>query len=199
MLPLYQRIWELAKPYYEKGRPMDVNHIIWMMQIVEKICKSEDIDESILMPLAILHDVGYSELTDSAHANYYDTDIRKAHMKAGALIARRILDSVSYPPDKTDRIVQYVAVHDNWAYGEVDMYIQDKLLGTFKDLDYLWLYTAEGCRSIQPILKKNNVEMLAHLHNEQTPIHNKKPFSTEFTRKLRETYLQERIIELVSA
>lgn len=194
---IYKQIWDLAKPYYQKGRPMDLGHIHWMMEQVEIICAKENLDESILMPLAILHDVGYSELKDPVNSNYYDKDIRKAHMQAGATIAQKILDALSYPADKKQKIIHYVSIHDNWAYGEVELYISDKLLGTFKDLDYLWIYTKEGCKSIQKILKKTNLEMLQHLKDEFTPIYNKKPFSTEYTKQLRKTYLKERESNLV--
>jgi hypothetical protein len=53
-----------------------------------------------------------------------------------------------------------------------------------------------GCEVIQKVLKKNNKEMLEHLQNETSPIYGKKPFSTTFTKELRETYLKEREKEL---
>lgn len=193
---LHKQIWELTKPYYLKGRPMDISHIEWMMEQVQKICALENLDETILMPLAILHDVGYATLLNPKTANYYDIDMRKAHMQAGAVIAEHILKSINYPEEKSKQIVRYVSVHDNWAFGEVDMYINNKILGTFKDLDYLWIYTKTGCKAIQKVLKKNNGEMLQHLKNEVSPIHGKKPFSTKYTQQLRETYLKEREKEL---
>jgi len=196
-MDIYQKIWDEAKPYYQKGRPMDVAHVEWMMEQVAEVCKQENLDESILMPLAILHDVGYATLTNPASANYYDADLRKAHMQAGVEIAESILKRVNYPQDKSKIIVEYVRVHDNWAFGEVDMYIEDKLLGTFKDFDYLWIYTKIGCEAIQKVLKKNNKEMLEHLRNEPSPIHGKKPFSTSYTKELRVNYLKEREIELL--
>lgn len=196
MNPLYEKIWYKAKTYYLKSRPMDVAHIEWMMKQVEEVCKLENLDETILMPLAILHDVGYATLVNPVTANYYDKDIRRAHMKAGAEIAEQILKSVDYPEDKVKKIVEYVGIHDNWAFGEVDIYLKDRILGTFKDFDYLWIYTKVGCDAIQKVLKKSNLEMLEHLRNEVSPIHGKKPFSTEYTKKLRETYLKEREEEL---
>ena len=189
---IYKKIWNLAKPYYKKGRPMDIAHIEWMIEEVEKICDIENIDKSILMPLAILHDVGYSELKNLIDTNYYNKDIRKAHMQAGALIANKILMDVSYPKEKIKKIVDLVSIHDNWAFGIIDIYINDKLLGTFKDLDYLWTYTKVGFASIRKNLKKNKQEMLTSLQEESTPIYNKKPFSTEYTKQLREKYLNER-------
>jgi hypothetical protein len=28
----YQQIWKLAQPYYKQDRPMDIEHITWMMK-----------------------------------------------------------------------------------------------------------------------------------------------------------------------
>lgn len=194
---LYEKIWNEARPYYEKSRPMDVDHIEWMMKVVDEVCKQENLDETILMPLAILHDVGYETLVNPVTASYYDKDVRRAHMKAGAEIAEQILKSVGYPKDKSKKIIEHVGIHDNWVFGEVEIYTKDKILGTFKDFDYLWIYTKKGCDSIQKVLKKNNLEMLKHLRDETSPIYGKKPFSTLFTQKLRETYLKERESELL--
>lgn len=195
---IYKKIWNEARPHYEKSRPMDINHIEWMMEMVEEVCKKENLDESsLLMPLAILHDVGYAKLINPKTVNYYDKDIRRAHMKAGEEIAGQILKKVGYPKDKSKRIVDYVGVHDNWAFGEIDIYKKDKLFGIFKDLDYLWIYTKIGCEEIKKVLKKNNQEMLEHLKKETSPIHGKKPFSAIFTQELREIYLKEREKELL--
>ena len=57
----YKELWKLAKPYYEKGRPMDIDHVKWMMQDAMLICEKEGIDETLLLPLVILHDTGYSK------------------------------------------------------------------------------------------------------------------------------------------
>ena len=197
MNELYKKIWEKAKTYYEISRPMDVAHIEWMMERVQEVCVIEKIDETILMPLAILHDVGYARILNPKTANYYDTDIRRAHMKAGAEIAAEILKEVEYPSNKSKKIIEYVGIHDNWAFGEVDIYTSDSVLGTFKDFDYLWIYTKVGCTAIQKVLKKNNQEMLAHLRNEISPIHGKKPFSTTYAQKLRQEYLTEREADLL--
>lgn len=192
MKQIYQCIWDLAKPYYLKGRPMDVAHIEWMVEVALRIAQDEGLDESLLLPLVILHDVGYSKVKDVVEADYYQLDVRRFHMDEGAKIARQILKEVDYPEHKIDKVVYYISVHDNWAYGEVDLYMDDPVLGTFKDLDYIWLYTKEGCAGIQPVLKRNDQEMLEYLRNEVSPIGGKKPYSNQSTRKLRESLMQER-------
>lgn len=192
---VYTKIWEAAKPYYERGRPMDVAHIEWFMRVASEICEKEGLDASLLLPLAILHDVGYSEIQNVQKADYYAQNIRLEHMRIGKAIAEKILRSIGYPEDKIATIVEYVGVHDIWAFGEVNRYIQDPILGTFKDLDYLWIYTKDGCDAIQQTLGKNDQEMLEHLKNEPSPIGGKKPFSNESTRALHDTLLRERELE----
>lgn len=188
---IYQDIWKLAKPYYLKGRPMDVDHIAWMMKEVIRLCELDNLDISLLLPLAILHDVGYSALVDPKTANYYDVNTRKFHMEAGKDIAEEILNNVNYPEDKSKKICHYVSIHDNWAFGEVDIYMKDKILGVFKDLDYLWIFYPKGFEAIRKVLKKNTKEMIEHLKAEASPIGGKKPFSTENTKKLHDEYLKE--------
>jgi|SRR3989339_331748 len=187
-----QDLWFLARSYYQKGRSMDIAHIEWMMKVALKICEQEKVDQALLLPLVILHDVGYSSLSDPKNANYYDKDIRKAHMAAGADIAENILSQLDYPKEQKKQIVQYISIHDIWAYGEVEPYLQDKILGIFKDLDYLWTYTKEGCRAVQKHLQKSDVEMFTMLDEEISPIYGKKPFSCKATKALREQYIAER-------
>ena len=115
MNQIYEDIWKLAKSYYEKGRPMDIDHIEWMMKDAFLVCQKENLDDSLLLPLVILHDVGYAEVPKD---NPFKLNLRKAHMEAGAKIARHILEKLNYPKDKIKKIEYYVSVHDNWALGD---------------------------------------------------------------------------------
>lgn len=196
--PVYKEIWEKARPYYEKGRPMDIDHIEWFMQVATEIAAAENLDDSILLPLAILHDVGYSMVEDVATTNYYQGNIRALHMVEGAKIARQILEGLQYDPKKIETIVHDISVHDNWAFDGIDgqdgvtLYLKDPILGTFKDLDYIWIFTEKGSKGIQPTLKKNDVQMIEHLRNEPSPIYGKKPFSNNSTKNLHAKLLAER-------
>lgn len=191
---IYEQLWQLARPYYEKGRPMDIAHIEWMMKDAAKVADNENLDTSLLMPLCILHDVGYSKVEDikKSGTDYYDLDMRRFHMDEGAKIAREILEQINYPQDKINKIVYYISVHDNWAYDEVDIYINDPVLGTFKDLDYIWIYTETGFEAMIKNSGKTPQEMLGHLESEPSPIHGKKPFSNPTTQNLHDDYLRER-------
>lgn len=188
MKEVYQKLWGLAKPYYEKGRPMDVDHIEWMMQEALSVCKKENIDDSLLLPLVILHDVVYAEVPKG---NPFNLDLRKAHMKASGKIAKEILEKLNYSKNKTEKIVYYVSVHDNWAFGDTEIYLKNKILGVFTDLDFTWMAAPKGFPASMKILNKNKKEMINYLESRETPAKGL-PFSTETTKEIYENYLNDR-------
>ena len=187
MKQIYQQIWKLAKPYYKKGRPMDIDHIEWMMKDALLVCEKEKLDDTLLLPLVILHDVGYAEVPKD---NPYNLDLRKAHMKAGKKIAKEILEKVNYPKDKIKTISYYVSVHDNWALGNNKIYQKDVILGTFTDLDFIWMTTKKGFPAISKILKKNKKEMVQYIENNEKLV--ERPFATKTVKELFQKYLQQR-------
>ncbi len=191
MKQIYEEIWELAKIYYQNGRPMDIDHVEWMMKEALLVCKKEQIDDSLLLPLVILHDVGYAEVPKG---NPFELNLRKAHMKEGAKIARNILERLNYPFDKIEKIKYYISVHDNWALGDNEIYKKELILAVFTDLDFMWMATPEGFSALMKILNKNKQEMLQYLEtNEKLK---NRPFSTKTTKNLYEKYLKLRRREI---
>jgi HD superfamily phosphodiesterase len=186
MKKIYSKIWELAKPYYLKGRPNDVEHIKWMMKDALLVCKEENLDDSLLLPLVILHDVGYSKVPKN---NPFNLDIRKAHMKEGKKLAESILKKVDYPKGKIEKISYYVSVHDNWALDDNSVYENDLVLATFTDLDFIWMATKKGFPLMMDYLNKDKKELLDFIQNNEKLT--KRPFSTKTTKKLFEKYLKE--------
>ena len=183
---IYDEIWQLAKPYYLEGRPMDINHIEWMINDVNLICQSEKIDESLLMPLAILHDVGYAKVEKG---NPFNLDLRSLHMEKGKIIAEEIMREVGYNEEKANKISYFVSVHDNWALGDNDIYINDKILGTFNDLDFMWMATEKGVPVFMKILNKSRSEMIEYLENNEKLVN--RPWSTETTKLLFDRYISK--------
>ena len=192
MKEIYRKMWELAKPYYEKGRPTDMDHIEWMNEHAQAVCDKEDLDESLLIPLVLLHDTGYSEIPKD---NPFNLDLRKAHMKAGAKITREILEKLNYPKEKTEKIVYYVSVHDNWAFGETELYKKDKILGVFTDLDFTWMIAPIGFQAMRKHLEKSHKEMIKHIESNEHHV-KKKSFSSNTTKEIYEKHLEDRKKEL---
>ena len=186
MNQIYEDIWKLAKSYYEKGRPMDIDHIEWMMKDAFLVCQKENLDDSLLLPLVILHDVGYAEVPKD---NPFKLNLRKAHMEAGAKIARHILEKLNYPKDKIKKIEYYVSVHDNWALDDNSVYENDLILSTFTDLDFIWMVTKKGFPLMMNYLNKDKKELLDFIKNNEKLT--KRPFSTKTTKNLFEKYLKE--------
>ncbi len=137
----YDKIWELAKPYYEKGRIFDIPHIEWMQKESNKIADIESLDKKLLLPIVILHDVGYSKVKEK-NPHIKGKDIKVFHMREGSYIAKDILKKVNYDKEKSKQIVNYIAVHDNWLLGDNTPFKECKEMAVFNDLDFLWVSTS---------------------------------------------------------
>lgn len=138
---VYLRMWGLAKPYYEKGRAWDISHVEWMTGEADIVSSIESLDRKLLLPIVILHDVGYS-LVDSKNPSIKSQDKKMVHMREGAKIADRILGEVNYDGSYRPRIVRYISVHDNWVLGDNKPFKECKEMAVFNDLDFLWVTTS---------------------------------------------------------
>lgn len=187
MKSIYKKIWQFAQPYYQKGRPMDIDHIEWMMSDAVSVCEKEKLDDSLLLPLVILHDVGYANLP-SQHP--FSISSKQEHMKKGAEIAQEILEKVGYPKNKIRQITYFISVHDNWLLGDDIVFKENIILAVFNDLDYMWMATPKGFLFLRTQLHKSPLEMLQFLEtNEKLK---RRPFSTKTTKKLYGHYIVDR-------
>ena len=191
MKSVYSRIWSLSKPYYQRGRKTDVAHILWMMDIALFVCEKEKLDDTLLIPLVILHDVGYSKIKKG---NPFNIDIRKAHMAEGTKLSEEILKSVAYPDSKIPIIVHYVSIHDNWALGDNAIYKNDIILGVFNDLDFIWMATQEGFSAVAKIHGFEPMEMINFLEKNEKLV--KRPFCSKSVALIFKEYLTKRYKEL---
>jgi len=134
----YRDILEKALPYYKIGRPGDLEHITWIANVIPKYVDELDLD--ILIPLAILHDVGYAKV--ARNTDPFNLDVRRAHMKEGAKLAKKILEELNYPKEKVAEIVRLIAKHDDWAFGET--FTDEPLLLAFNNFDFMWMASKKG-------------------------------------------------------
>jgi len=63
MKEIYKNILEKALPLYKQGREGDVEHIKWLSEVITKYVDESEADYDILIPVVLLHDVGYSKVT----------------------------------------------------------------------------------------------------------------------------------------
>jgi len=191
MKKIYLRIWELAKPLYLEGRPMDIEHVEWLIDTIPKYVSEDELDYDVLLPLAILHDVGYSKVPKNS--NSYNLDIRRLHMKEGVKLAKEILEKLNYPENKTNEICRLISKHDDWAFG--DSFADDKLLLAFQNFDFIWMVSEKGFDLVRTHLKikMNSKEFIKHIKDAQ--VANIKRGTLWFSKKIEnlyETLLEER-------
>src|SRR5438270_225085 len=83
--PIFVEIFRLCQKYAVNGRWWDAWHneitTVNMITILTEERRTELKD--ILIPAAILHDIGWSKIDDSKETRWGDDDLRIAHMKIG--------------------------------------------------------------------------------------------------------------------
>lgn len=145
----YNRILLLARPFYKKGRELEEEHHLTVAEIMENLLKEVSLDREVMIPAALLHDIGYSQISlpDKNKTHYINRvskqqeKIIRAHMKLGAELAERILEKCKYDTKKIRRICQIISTHDNHALGLPISSNEGRLL---KEADILWMATEKA-------------------------------------------------------
>lgn len=190
MKAIYQQLWQLAKPYYEKGRQYDVPHIEWMMGHAVRIAKQEKVNEKLLLPICILHDVGYGVVTQEKNPGIKNQEIKKAHMIAGAKIADQLLREVRYDDTLREQIVHYISVHDNWVFGDSVPFHECKEMALFNDLDFLWATSSfEVFKTLATSMKLHLREFYEVWKKEEKLVN--RPLCCDATKKMWEESMKE--------
>ncbi|UCG95113.1 MAG: HD domain-containing protein [archaeon] len=186
---IYLKIWELARPYYEKGRSYDVPHIEWMMKESDKVSDMESLDKKLLMPISILHDVGYS-IVDEKNPNIKRELVKKLHMQEGAKISKKILYEAGYDPEYSEKIVHYISVHDNWVLGDDTPYKECKEMAVFNDLDFLWVTKSfENFKTAAESMKMTPEDFYEFWTKDEKLT--RRPFCCEYTRSMWESSIKK--------
>lgn len=189
MEEIYLKIFELAKPYYLKGRSYDIPHIEWMMREADKVAELESLDKRLLLPIVILHDVGYSEV-EGDNPNIKGKEGKKIHMKEGARISRKILTEVNYDPKLLEKIVHYISVHDNWCLGDDTPYQECKEMAVFNDLDFLWATSSfETFKTTGESMGLSPKDFFEFWKKDEKLT--RRPFYCDYTRKMWETSMKK--------
>ncbi len=140
MREIFKKILEKSIPFYKKGRKWDVEHIKWLFKIIPEFVDEREVDYDILIPLVVLHDVGYSKVPKNADP--LKLDVRKLHSVEGEKIAEKILKEVNYPKEKIKEIKRLILKHDNWAFG--DSFSNEPVLRIFNNFDFMWIVSKKG-------------------------------------------------------
>lgn len=111
----FQKIWDLAVPYLEKGTMKDfVLHTKYVVKSMEMIIAGEGGNASILIPAAILHDVGWSKVAPELQNNSElekKREGQRQHIAFAKEIIEEILSQLDYEKEDIDHIASIVAAH----------------------------------------------------------------------------------------
>jgi len=184
MEKIYNQILEKALPYYEKGRDGDVEHIKWLVKVVPKYVDESEIDFSLLMPVIILHDVGYAKILEKNDP--YNLDNRKLHSEEGAKIAGKILEELNYPKKKITKIKKFILRHDDWAFGE--SFNDEPVLKVFNNFDFVWMASKKGFQIVRKFLNLNPADFYQEIIKSKNK--NKKEGRDWFNKKIGRFYNQ---------
>lgn len=184
MEEIYKKILEKVLPLYEMGREGDVEHIKWLSEVVIKYVDKSEVVYGILIPLVLLHDVGYSKVPKGS--NPFDLDIRKLHSEEGVKIAQEILEELDYQKDKIDEIKRLILKHDNWAFG--DDFAEEPVLRIFNNFDFIWMASGKGFDIVRKFMKKEPKEFYEQIREFQRK--NEEEGRKWFNKKIEEFYNQ---------
>lgn len=103
MILKYKKIWKEALPYLKKGSLKNfIIHTEGVVRAMEMILKKEKGDKDILIPAAILHDVGWANVSKKFQDKSSwssKINLRKAmelHLKYAPPIIKKILESLKF-------------------------------------------------------------------------------------------------------
>ena len=115
---LESQLREMVKPYLNRGRPGDYEHTLRTIGYARKLLQYEEGDSDIVIPTLYLHDIGwsqtnYKDFISAPLVSQKENAISlEQHMKRGAALAKRILETLGYNLQITRRIVSIIAIHD---------------------------------------------------------------------------------------
>ena len=115
MKPIYNKIWQIALPYLERGKKKDfVLHTRMVVKGMELLLKKEEGDKDILIPAAILHDTGWANVPIYLQKAKDGPRARKAmelHLQYSVPINKEILSNVGFGNGEIKRIVNIILSH----------------------------------------------------------------------------------------
>lgn len=135
-----KKIWELAFPYQDKRN--DEGHAKHVVCFAQKLLLQEKADSDVVIPAAILHDVGWSQVSvEDRYLAYISPqpEIRQKHQEEGAKLARKILERAGFSDKaRAEHVLEIIFGHDT----RVGSFSKEDAL--VRDADKLWRYSKIG-------------------------------------------------------
>jgi hypothetical protein len=188
---IYERIWDLARPYLNT-RKNDI-HTEISTGLAQQLLAQEGGEEDIVIPAIILHDVGWKEVPEDIQSKAFGPkasmpEWNRVHEVEGAKIAGDILRKVNYQEDKILEIQEIIKGHDS---RKEPISLNDSVV---KDADKLWRYSETAIRGIQMGFGLTFEECIERLRRNLEPW-----FLTESGKRMATEEIEKRTKELKKA
>ncbi|MCK5629767.1 MAG: HD domain-containing protein [Nanoarchaeota archaeon] len=156
MEQIFEDIWSLAEEYQDKRN--DEGHAKTVLKYAIKLLSILPANEKIVIPAAILHDIGWSQLSKIDRMKIFQDDIsskerielRIKHENEGVKLAKIILEQVNYDANLIEEILNIIEGHDTRTN------FISKEDGIVRDADRLSIFSKWGVDSDLKIRKKIN-------------------------------------------
>lgn len=115
MKEIYKKILQQTTPYLKKAKKKDfVLHTKWVIKSMEMLLTKEKGKEDILIPAAILHDIGWSKVSLKLQKARKNPEAKKAlelHLKYAPPIVKKILNNLGYGKNKIEKVISVILAH----------------------------------------------------------------------------------------
>jgi HD domain len=136
-------VWAAALPYM-RARKNDV-HIPMAYDYAQRLLAQQPgVDAEIVSLAILLHDIGWAVVDQDAifrdgfGPGMMQSEVRRAHEREGARLAREILGELGYPEATIERVAEIIDGHDTRAHA---LSAEDEVV---KDADVLWRFSVAG-------------------------------------------------------
>jgi HD superfamily phosphodiesterase len=158
----YEEVWAAARPYM-RARKNDV-HIPLSYGYAERLLERHpEADADVVLLGILLHDIGWAVVDQEAiyrdgfGPGMMESDVRIAHEKEGARLARAILEPLGYAEPLVDEVAAIIDGHDTRRRA---LSHNDELV---KDSDRLWRFSVTGVSVASDWFEMTPREYVEHL------------------------------------
>ena len=144
LMTIYDQIIEACQPYWQV-RNNDVQVPSSYEFAKRLLTHHPEADPEVVLPAILMHDNGYTNVPQETLLSGlkdaptgHKLDITRLHEIEGVKIAKEILESLEYDPEKIKLICDIIDGHDS---REEAISLEDQLV---KDADKLWRYTVSA-------------------------------------------------------
>jgi len=139
----YKKIWQLSLPYLKQGKMKNfVLHTEGVVKAMELLLKKEKGDSNILIPAAILHDIGWAKVPlklQKSHKQSEKTQAMRLHLEYAPAIIKKVPEDLNYNSKFIERIAEIVLAHKFHQPRQLDKRLlidADNLSDAFKEQFY---------------------------------------------------------------